>query len=107
MNSRLAQVANPGNDQYRIASATDRRAAIIRAALDQLRALPAPTGDVAALKDIYGKIDKVLDDAAKFSAAFRTEDQGAMQKASSRLAAHAEDANAASKTYGETACAAS
>jgi hypothetical protein len=104
MHSRIDRIGNPGNNQFKMASATDQTAEITAAALDQLRALPAPSGDAAVLKDIYGRIDKVLDDAAKFSAALRTQDQDAMQKANSRLAADADAANAASNAYGETVC---
>jgi hypothetical protein len=104
MQSRIARIHNAGNNQFQTASATDQLAAITAASLGQLRALPAPSGDAAAVKDIYAKVDKVLDDAAKVSAALRTQDEAAQQKAQSRLAADAVAANTASNAYGETVC---
>jgi hypothetical protein len=103
MNARLKSLPNP-QDPIKQADVTDQGAAITAATLRQLRDLPVPVGEAAAVNGIYAKVDKLLDDFAKLSAALRARDPGATQRAASAVDADSAAANAASNAYGLTVC---
>ena len=71
--------------------------------LTRLRALPIPTGQAAALKAIYAKVDTVLADVDPLIAALRSGSPTA-ETLMNRLDASQNAANAASNAYGLTVC---
>jgi hypothetical protein len=104
MNARVAELANPGASAKNEAAVTDQAAKIIADTLDKLRRLPMPRGDEAALRAIYAKIDVIIADAPKLSAALRANDQAAGQRIQVKLQQDSKAANDLSKAYGLTIC---
>ena len=104
MNKRVAALADPGDDPTKQAKVTDQTAVIVADTLRQLRTLPVPPGEATAVAAIYAKVDRLLTDSAKLSAAIRANDQVAAQNDETALQTDSAAANAASNTYGLTVC---
>ena len=104
MNQRVAALGAPGDDQALQAKVTDQTAAIVVDTLHKLRALPVPAGQATAVAAIYAKVDRLLTDSAKLSAAIRANDQPTAQNDEAALQTDSAAANAASNTYGLTVC---
>ena len=104
MNQRVAALGAPGDDPTKQAKVTDQTAAIVADTLHKLRALPVPAGQATAVAAIYAKVDRLLTDSAKLSAAIRANDQPTAQSDEAALQTDSAAANAASNTYGLTVC---
>ncbi len=104
MNARVAKLANRGTSAKNEAAVTDQAARILAETLAKLRKLPMPRGDEAALRAIYAKIDVILADAPKLTAALRAEDQAAGQHIQVKLQQDSKAANDLSKAYGLSIC---
>jgi hypothetical protein len=104
MNARTKALGRPGPDIAAAVRASDKSGVIAAQALRQLRALPAPPTEAAALERIYSKVDAVIADYPSLSAALRTGRRAAIQSAATQLGADGKAANAASNAYGLTSC---
>jgi hypothetical protein len=104
MNARVAKLANQGASAKNEAAVTDQAAKILAETLAKLRRLPMPRGDETALRAIYAKIDVILADAPKLTAALRADDQAAGQHIQVKLQQDSKAANDLSKAYGLTIC---
>ena len=104
MNARVAKLTNRGASAKNEAALTDQAAKILAETLAKLRKLPMPRGDEAALRAIYAKIDVILADAPKLTAALRAEDQAAGQRIQVKLQQDSKAANDVSKAYGLSIC---
>jgi len=105
MNARTKALGRPGRDVAQAIRASEESRAIAAQALRQLRALPAPPADAAALERIYSKVDALIADYPRLSAALRTGRRAAIVSAATQFATDGQAANAASKSYGLTVCA--
>jgi hypothetical protein len=104
MNTRTKALGNPGPDIATAVRVSDESGAIAAQALRQLRALPAPPAEAAALERIYSKVDAVIADYPRVSAALRTGLRSAIDSAATQLGTDGRAANAASNAYGLTVC---
>jgi hypothetical protein len=104
MNARTRALGRPGPDVATAIRVGDESAAIAAQALRRLRALPAPPADAAALERIYSKVDAVIADYPRVSAALRTGRRAAIVSAATQLGTDGRAANAASNSYGLTVC---
>jgi hypothetical protein len=100
----VAKLANQGASAKNEAAVTDQAAKILAETLAKLRRLPMPRGDETALRAIYAKIDVILADAPKLTAALRADDQAAGQHIQVKLQQDSKAANDLSKAYGLTIC---
>jgi hypothetical protein len=103
MNARVAKLTK-GASSKNEAALTDRAAKILSETLQQLRQVPTPPGDEASVRAIYAKIDVILADAPKLSAALRADDQATGQRVQVKLQQDSQEANALSKAYGLSVC---
>jgi hypothetical protein len=104
MNARVARLANQGASAKNEAAVTDQATKILAETLAKLRKLPMPRGDETKLRAIYAKIDVILADAPKLSAALRADDQAAGQRIQVKLQQDSKVANDLSNAYGLTIC---
>ena len=103
MNDKVAALGDPGEDVAKAIDMLGQMRAITSDTLVKLRALPIPTGQQAALKPIYAKVDAVLADVDPVIAAIRS-GSPTIQTLMNRLDADQNAANAASNAYGLTVC---
>jgi hypothetical protein len=104
MNARVAKLVRKGTSTKNEAAVTDQAANILADTLRKLRKLPVPRGDEATVRAIYAKIDVILADAPKLSAALRVNDQAAGQHIQVKLQQDSKAANDLSNAYGLTVC---
>jgi hypothetical protein len=103
MNARVAKLTKGASSKSE-AALSDQAAKILSETLQKLRKLPQPPGDEAALRAIYTKIDVIIADAPKLSAALRADDQATGQRVQVKLQQESDEANALSKAYGLSVC---
>ena len=104
MNDKIKAMTVPKNDALKSAAYFDESAAVVQDTLDHLRALPVPAGDDTTVQSIYSKVDALLVDVAKFSAALRAGDKPAVDALAVTVKADQTAANEASNAYGLTVC---
>ena len=102
-NDKVAALGDPGEDVAKTIDMLGQMRAITSDTLVKLRALPIPTGQQAALKAIYAKVDNVLADVDPMIAALRSASP-TTDTLMNRLDADQNAANAASNAYGLTVC---
>ena len=103
MNDKVTALGDPGEDVAKTIDLLGQMRAITSDTLVKLRALPIPTGQQAALKAIYAKVDNVLADVDPMIAALRSASP-TTDTLMNRLDADQNAANAASNAYGLTVC---
>ena len=103
MNDKVTALGDPGEDLAKTIDLLGQMRVITADTLTRLRALPIPTGQAAALKAIYAKVDTALADVDPLIAALRSGSPTA-ETLMNRLDASQNAANAASNAYGLTVC---
>jgi hypothetical protein len=104
LNDQVNALGTPPDDMNRTADLNDRTEHLTADALRKLRALAVPPGEAANISAIYAKVDRVLSDAAPFSAALRAGDRVAAQDAQSKLETDLQAVNTAATDYGLDVC---
>jgi hypothetical protein len=104
MNDRTKAQGEPGDTPAELAAYVEAGGVIVTDTLGQLRALPMPSGEEAALGAIYDKVDVLLSDMNQLAAALRAGDQRKATALASQLEKDQKAANDASNAYGLTIC---
>lgn len=104
MNDRTKAQGEPGDTPAEVAAYVEAGGVIVTETLAQLRALPMPSGEEAALRAIYDKVDVLLSDINQLAAALRAGDQRKATALASQLETDQKAANDASNAYGLTIC---
>lgn len=77
---------------------------LIATTLEQLKALPQPSGDAETLEAVYADVEALIGWSRKGAAAYRSGDATTAQAARSEGSAVQNKANASSNAYGLTEC---
>jgi hypothetical protein len=105
LNAQSNAIKDPGPDPIAVANTLDRATTITSSVLKQLRALPMPAADVATLRALYAKVDRIVADAHRTAAAsFGAGDTASGKRLVAVIDADSKAANDASNAYGLTVC---
>jgi hypothetical protein len=104
MNDKTAALADPGEDLAKMAVMFDQTKQLVVDALVQLRALPTPAGQAAAIEAIWTKVDKLVGDIDHAVAALKAGDLDKFTALATQLDKDTVAANTASNAYGLTVC---
>lgn len=103
-NDQLAAIPSAGDDPQLVAGVLQQSGAIVGKALGELRKLPIPAGDDAALNAYYSKVDELLAQTSTLAAAYRSGDVPKAKDLQTQALQLQTDANALANAYGLTAC---
>lgn len=104
MNDRTKAQGEPGDSPAELAAYVEAGSVIVTETLGQLRALPTPSGEEAALGAIYDKVEVLRSDMDQLAAALRAGDQRQATAVAGQLEKDQKAANDASNAYGLTVC---
>jgi hypothetical protein len=104
MNAKGNALQDPGQDPAKIRQVVDQAIPLAADGLAQLRQLPLPQGDEAAVRDFYAKVDGLIADLRAESAALAGNDLTRARQLVSSVQADSAAANTAANAYGLTVC---
>jgi len=104
MNTKPAAVPTPGDTAAAQAAYLDQQVALTQDALTQLRALPEPAGQAAALQSLFAKVDTLITLGEQESAALNAGNLAVADQIDSQASTATDAANAAFNAYGLTVC---
>ncbi len=104
MNAKTDAIPDPGEDLAKLVAGFEQSKQITADTLAQLRALPVPVGQEAALTAIWAKIDKIFPQIDQAIAALKAGDLDTFSTIGAQIDKDTDAANAASNAYGLTVC---
>ena len=104
MNDKSNALADPGEDIAKMTVGFEQQKQIMIDALAQLRALPNPAGQEAAIEAIWAKVDTVVAEVDQAIAALKAGNLQKFMTLANQLDKDTNAANAASNAYGLTVC---